>query len=981
MWPPTVNPDAETALSLRQGQISTTFQMRHSTFNPDAHADFILMHVYYDVHLPLAEIQALITHIQELLAAMPCSPDRDLLQSSLSRFKTVIETGEYSQEALLDEIFDYSLWIEDPSNTKDVDHSNADPEDTGPSNPNTGLLNANPSNVNPSNVDSSNLPHMEESLLFQPSQDSSSSDGLDLTLSSPTVCSFGFLQEGALKDALASCVAQSAPFTSSLDSAVGTLVPPSPVSHFGSTAATLVPPSLSTTPKGTHTGLSGDTLFPASHSPPVNLFFPSPEDSSHLSLSSKDSSAAATYHSQRTIACGEGSSELSAHATDLETDDDEQTNKKRKSTTLRSHNSAKRRKIAQHTAGGAGEHPPGAPPPHYTPRKGKNQQLTGVFNNSLQTSNIQAPARNGPQHKSRGTNRRRMQGKRHKRGTLVDEAEEEEDTSAAVPVWSVPPAVSHLLTGIATYCNQSAFPLFGRSINATPAIFDFMNTLVHGKTDVHELFHDNTLANLATRCERSEQLVHVAEFMYLINAVQLAAKLHSSVLQQRQFRHQVIEQMVRDLDVEDVLSETDISTRTKHWERHANNGTRLCLLACAGTFYFLPLLAASGQYPEFVKLTADEVTRLADLLRTPSAPPSLHKAIIDDIIPTLEVMMSHYPIEFESMFSRSSIINTQLPLQLIATELGKTDRYFQQMSYDCFIRTRDSEMWTPCLKNDVDIFGKPRTEPLSLHRINSMFLQWSGRGRTPGSMLLDHPSPLTDVSDLESESESDPLPPPPAAPTAGPASRPTLPDNIIVIKTKYDPKLNTSPCFSRDNPNARYATTQTERTLAEQALAPVNETELGEAICSQLSSGKKRFRSDYTRITPEGTGGKSLLIVDKYGNPIMFLSRTMEEGERDSLLDTVERVYPGVLQTVKSKGQRSVPGAGAVHYYVYNRYSAHGDDVPPDTDPNVAKVSGKRRVSPAQFIPRPSKELRDHRVEWAIIHNALRPVFSWMEVE
>ncbi|TFK57773.1 hypothetical protein BDN72DRAFT_907527 [Pluteus cervinus] len=142
-------------------------------------------------------------------------------------------------------------------------------------------------------------------------------------------------------------------FASHLDSAADTLVPPSPVNLLDSATATLVYPSLSTTPKCTS---SGDLFTPTSIQYPENTSTP------YSPASDNASPTMATYEPP----------------TDEEMEDQQENGNKRKATTSLNLMLMKRRKMVQHTADGAGGHPPGPPAPHWTPRKGSCEKWCGT---------------------------------------------------------------------------------------------------------------------------------------------------------------------------------------------------------------------------------------------------------------------------------------------------------------------------------------------------------------------------------------------------------------------------------------------------------------------------------------------------------------------------------------------------------------------------------------------------------------------------
>ncbi|KAF8646079.1 hypothetical protein AX16_007402, partial [Volvariella volvacea WC 439] len=125
---------------------------------------------------------------------------------------------------------------------------------------------------------------------------------------------------------------------------------------------------------------------------------------------------------------------------------------------------------------------------------------------------------------------------------------------------------------------------------------------------------------------------------------------------------------------------------------------------------------------------------------------------------------------------------------------------------------------------------------------------------------------------------------------------------------------------------------------------------------------------------------KSLIVRDKNKNPLLVVCTSLEDKHRAPLLNYIEALYPNTLQDIPdSTNMDVIPNAEAIHFSWYNRYSDRGDETTTELNPFLLKPGERGHINPAQFVPRSSAELKQHREEYEALQSLLTPLFEWQK--
>jgi len=140
---------------------------------------------------------------------------------------------------------------------------------------------------------------------------------------------------------------------------------------------------------------------------------------------------------------------------------------------------------------------------------------------------------------------------------------------------------------------------------------------------------------------------------------------------------------------------------------------------------------------------------------------------------------------------------------------------------------------------------------------------------------------------------------------------------------------------------------------------------------------------------------KILKINDDDDDLLALIIANMPDSLRKDVIDTIDCVYKGHLKHVDSKKNGEKHEFESIHFLYFNSYSKRvcevlhyctflfnliqGDNTPSNIDPAATTTEKGRRLNSARFIPRCSKEFEEHIDEYQLLHEALEPLFIWLQ--
>ncbi|KAF8952215.1 hypothetical protein BDZ97DRAFT_1931131 [Flammula alnicola] len=207
-------------------------------------------------------------------------------------------------------------------------------------------------------------------------------------------------------------------------------------------------------------------------------------------------------------------------------------------------------------------------------------------------------------------------------------------------------------------------------------------------------FRDNSLVSIGTRCCQAERLIMCAHFIIFLNQMHLRTKVESIHLRSTLSPHPLSRKKI----LEGLLSKMTDKKNIRTLQRWMKDGAAYCILAGAGSIYLLAIIACADVKSLLGKISADQVIRLATLIRCPTQDTPAGRLIVSDIIPAIAKLQSLFDINFTTMFSYDMLKEYRQPMTVQSADLASSDRFFDSIAFDCFVKPRDEVLWASCLQ-------------------------------------------------------------------------------------------------------------------------------------------------------------------------------------------------------------------------------------------------------------------------------------------
>ncbi|KAF8870024.1 hypothetical protein CPB84DRAFT_1855840 [Gymnopilus junonius] len=338
----------------------------------------------------------------------------------------------------------------------------------------------------------------------------------------------------------------------------------------------------------------------------------------------------------------------------------------------------------------------------------------------------------------------------------------------------------------------------------------------------------DSLANLAARCYYAEQATAVTEFVYMLCCIQFCLLLIQIAHYMGEHKTDVLKHLVTG------YSESTLA-------RYIDDGGKFCLLAGAGSVYLLVILAAAGMKTKIRCIAMDMILRLHHAIRRPleGETEEVGKAVIEDLIPAISMLREQFDVRFKTMFSMTLLLEEQTLPNLLASNLVKSDKFFDSITFNAIVMPRDMTKWGPCLKQ----LARPQ-EPVEFFRMQRMVLSMS---ENADGSLLSGSSASWASSPMTCDGDGD---------------------------AKQCKLAEAGPiCHSLEEFEAK--------------------------LQGNLSSGVKEGHN-YIRLQKDIFEGKRFAINDKNGNPLVIGLRDIPEDIRAPLLKGIKMTFANKVKNVSA---------------------------------------------------------------------------------
>ncbi|KAL0566654.1 hypothetical protein V5O48_015353 [Marasmius crinis-equi] len=486
---------------------------------------------------------------------------------------------------------------------------------------------------------------------------------------------------------------------------------------------------------------------------------------------------------------------------------------------------------------------------------------------------------------------------------------------------------------------------------------------------------------LTQRCMASEKLEIVAQFVSMVNHIQLRAAVECYC------RLVGCDSLSRAYD--DMISKGhDMPCKKNAFTRHCWMGSLWTRLAAAGTIYFLLLIAACQMKAKLsTEILDNQVQKFCDALSKPKASKSvslaikldglnciqadeLGKMVIETIIPWVADIRQNYAFSVRTLFMNDLLRSLNLPSTIVSSDLPTCDRFFFQIQMNLFKCDRDEDAWASCLVN---------SNPPNEVNMDSAIHSYLGEGSVLGKRRQESPpegqplhkqkrchGPGQEGGGLPMESNLDLL---------AKLSSTDVP-NVETVYTDFDFSATENKGRRIGSQAERLKLTEKCREEASRAYVPKNLDDFKTKLREQLKAGFRQDTSKYILMDPDVIGD-NIRITDTLEESLAMVFKRVPLAIRKDLINSLNKVFPGILRYLDTS-KESHPQFKTVHMTEYNRYSPRGNDAPDDIDPREMERDGNPLPHISQLLPRQSVEMQNFEEQYILLQELFKPLFEWV---
>ncbi|KII89483.1 hypothetical protein PLICRDRAFT_109188 [Plicaturopsis crispa FD-325 SS-3] len=477
-------------------------------------------------------------------------------------------------------------------------------------------------------------------------------------------------------------------------------------------------------------------------------------------------------------------------------------------------------------------------------------------------------------------------------------------------------------------------------------------------------YTDESVASVAIRCQMITTRDVGVNFLLMVNYMQLVTKFQSTM--KRLGTTSVAS--VYNAEVAGVKSAPSYRSVSAWYAM----GSKFAAIAAGGSIYALMLVAGLNLRTSIAGCDTNMPWALANCLRAPTHDTPSGNLTINRIIPTIARLRSLLPLHMASMFSPILLQDLCLPANIDCTNMDASDRFFESFKLHTFKPVeRDTIAWGACYTS------LPSTSSLPTHGLTHAVLA--------SNATECYSPPLTDA--LNHGSTTPPLAPTPTPRILSPLpTTPHLPSfsdtpHSTVIHTSFDAHASSNKRFPAERDRDKNLQwTDCERGKVERSVACSDIDSFESKLASHYKNGV-RIDDKYIRISTEDIPNQIVNVRDSNDDLLAFICTTMPESMRQNLTANLMACFAPHQSLIPTDSRDAEKFTfETLHFSWYNRHCTKGSSAPTDIHPYQMERDGAR-TNHGQFIPYPSKEMKDHESIYARLKVIFDEVFEWISSE
>ncbi|KAJ7684852.1 hypothetical protein DFH06DRAFT_1313219 [Mycena polygramma] len=389
--------------------------------------------------------------------------------------------------------------------------------------------------------------------------------------------------------------------------------------------------------------------------------------------------------------------------------------------------------------------------------------------------------------------------------------------------------------------------------------------------------------------------------------------------------------------------EDHTGVREKTFHGYVSAGSKLGLLAAAGSIHFLFLLAACESKTDFLALDQSAIKTLTDNLRRPDADTELGQLIITQAIPLISILQVFIPLKIDDNVN--------------CNHLPTADQWFEEIPFNDFKPApRDYDMWS--MGSTQYLSASQPKESIDVSAVN---LRHLGEGGESLPAYEKRKLPRGPVETVQC------------------GFNPTHPSNKKEWHPTESDKAKRQEEIARQTDIHREAASKNPK-------KPKTLVELRNALKSHYDADGVRFPESWIELMPSLFADKSLkievensqpgtdpLILDVWGDTPPSLKDNLFRALNAAFSRRGEGLY--YRNSKEDKGRKPFQ---AVHWVTYARSGTNGHDAPKDCHPSCM-ARGDKRINLHQIVPVESADIAQNRQEYKEVCDAYEDIFEWMK--
>ncbi|PPQ86305.1 hypothetical protein CVT26_005466, partial [Gymnopilus dilepis] len=426
-------------------------------------------------------------------------------------------------------------------------------------------------------------------------------------------------------------------------------------------------------------------------------------------------------------------------------------------------------------------------------------------------------------------------------------------------------------------------------------VFKLLDKITGQEDPSKDFMANHGLEELALRCSKAEEVKSAADFSYTLCSVQFRSKFIMACHMSKKAKTPVLEEMKETYP--------SLTMSVKTLSRYITDG---------GTVFLLAILAAAGLKPKIRAIPMDLMMRFNHALRCPLPGDNIGKIIINEIIPTVRLLRQRYQLSLKTMFPAHLLAPKEVVPELTIAHLVESDRFFDGVTFNSFLKPRDTATWKCCYEPLVHPDLKV---PFHIQQASVLNTAIEANGSIAfGAAYERDTSPLSTADGIPEEIQKR---------LANPNWKEAASSNLRIIKTAFDTEnpANKNINYKDTCRRQRFRYTQARRKEVLHATVCQSLDDFEKELKAQLSTGVKYKPSSYVYADSSIFETAQVQICDGYGTPLVIPLVDMDVQVKQRLHTQLKLVYCNeVCKLTKNQTSKESHKYTARHYENYGRY-------------------------------------------------------------